>query len=69
MNEVTLGEKVSTILGNFLINYGVLFIGLICLSVIILQWYLLYWQVNRDTDHIDLVKRYSVLELFRRYRL
>lgn len=69
MNEETLGTKIATVLSTFFLNYGVLLIGLVCVSVIVLHWYVSYWQVNRDTDHVDLAKRYAVLELFRRYKL
>lgn len=65
----TLGQRVIVTLINFGLNNWSFFVILAVLVVFGFQWYHNNIKVNRHTDNMDLMKRYTNLQLRRRYKL
>lgn len=68
MNNETLGSKILTSVDTFLLNNCMILIGLVCIAYALFQFYYNFRRVNRNTDNIDMAKRYARLEMWRRYR-
>lgn len=68
MNNETLGAKVLNQVDTFLLNNALILIGLVCIVYGLFQFYYSFRRVNRNTDNVDLSKRYVKLEMWRRYR-
>lgn len=68
MQNETLGSKLLASFETFLLNNVFILIGLVFIFYGVLSFYYRFLYVNRDTDNVDLSKRYVKLEMFRRYR-
>jgi len=64
---VNLGQDIINWIVACCLDLALLFIGLLSLSVIVLDFYNRYVKVNRNTDDIDLMSRYVELQMRRRY--
>lgn len=62
-----LGQRVTAILFEYFLNHWPFFVILAVMSVFCSQWYEDYYRINRETDHVDLMKRYLWLKMRRRY--
>lgn len=63
----SLGQQILSATGMFLINNIFILILMVVTSVIGLDIYNRYFRINRNTDSIDLMTRYSKLQMCRRY--
>lgn len=68
MNNETLGAKILNQIDTFLLNNALILIGLVCIAYGVFQFYYSFRRINRDTDNIDLAKRYVRIEMWRRYQ-
>lgn len=65
----TLGARILSAIDGFVLNHALLFIGLFVVAVGVLEFYHHFLKINRNTDHIDIVKKYVTLKLLRRHGL
>lgn len=63
-----LGQKIGLIIETFIVDHAFFFIVLGLLFAFAMDYYHRYLKVIKDTDHIDLIKRYVKLQMLRRYR-
>jgi hypothetical protein len=68
MTNETLGSRILSVVDAFLLEYALLLIGLFCVFVVLFQVYYFYFRVDKHTDHVDILKRYIKLEMYKRYR-
>lgn len=65
----TLGQRIGLAIETVIMNHAMLFLLIFLLCVVAADFYYRFWRVNRDTDHVDLMKEYSNLQLRRKYKL
>jgi hypothetical protein len=63
----TLAQKTCLAIETFIINHVMIFIVLGLLYIIVIDFYNRYFRINRNTDHIDLMREYNNLQLRRKY--
>jgi len=68
MQNNTLGQRILEAIDTFLLNNALILIGLACIVYGLCAFYYSFRRVNRNTDKIDLAKRYATLKMWRRYR-
>jgi hypothetical protein len=64
---MNLNQRIMEICFNWVINHGVLWVGLALLVLSIWDYYNNYLRINEKTDNIDLMERYVQIRLLRRY--
>lgn len=65
---MALGQLVINTLINLFLNNWAFFVIIGTMMVVCSQWYEDYFRTNRNTDNIDLMKRYLDIKIRRRYR-
>jgi hypothetical protein len=65
---MALGQLVINTLINLFLNNWAFFVIIGTMMIVCSQWYEDYFRTNRNTDNIDLMKRYLDIKIRRRYR-
>lgn len=65
---MSMGQMTLSVIGQFLKNNSFLITIFIFWGVLFLDYYNRFLKINRKTDKVNLIKRWSQLQLLRRYK-
>lgn len=65
---VSLGQRILLALEEFVVNHMLILFIIALVAIIVGDFYARFIRINRDTNHINLMKRYIYLQMRRKYK-
>lgn len=65
---MNLGQRALEAMEQIFLDHMFIFVGMMILTLFVVDYYSRFLKVVRKTDHVDLVERYVWIRLYRRYK-